>query len=334
MKPMGEPEARGRRLFACALGAIALALLANSSVLGAEPSARIEAPDPQWSPAVAAGPENSLGVWMDTRLGESISGTRVSPLGVVLDPQQIWISTAPGAQDWPDVAFGGQNYLAAWQDERVSGSREIYASRVNASGEVLDPGGIPVSTGGCCRFTPAVAYGQDYLVVWAHPGATTSIRGTRIDSAGTVLDPAGIPIAGGSQWHWEPAVASNGSDFLVVWKEDDLATGEIDAARVTADGTVLDETGIHVSAAGSVNYPAVAWDGENYFVVWEDARAGNNDIYGARVTPGGVVLDPDGVPIATGELSQTTPSVAFDGVNFMVAWADDHGRLARVSPRR
>ena len=326
-----RPRSRGGRLFACALIAVALAVLASASVLRADPPKRDYAPGAQWSPAVAGGPENVLAVWMDQRPVSSIAGTRVSRSGVVLDPNQIWISIAPGTRDVPDLAFDGQNYLVAWKDARISGFSEIYASRVTPSGDVLDSSGIPISTGGCCRSSPAVAHGQNYFVVWSHPTEATGIRGTRVDSGGTVLDPAGIPISEGPLFHWEPAVASNGTDFLVAWVQADLFTGQIKAARVAADGTVLDPSGIEITAIGHVNSPAVAWDGTNYFLVWQDGRAGNKDIYGARVSPEGTVLDPAGIPIATGNVSQAAPSVAFDGENYMVAWLDEPLRVARVS---
>jgi hypothetical protein len=46
--------------------------------------------------------------------------------------------------------------------------------------------------------------------------------------------------------------------------------------------------------------PRVAFDGTNYLVAWEDERSGSQDIYGARVTRGGVVLDPAGFLILSG----------------------------------
>ena len=82
--------------------------------------------------------------------------------------------------------------------------------------------------------------------------------------------------------------------------------------------------------------PAIAFGDENY-LVWEDDRAATERVYGARVTPSGVVLDPEGIPIATGSSLQITPSVAFDGVNYMVAWDDRRNAwpqtyVARVTP--
>jgi hypothetical protein len=57
---------------------------------------------------------------------------------------------------------------------------------------------------------------------------------------------------------------------------------------------LIDTSGVHAEAV-----PAVAFDGANYLVTWMDYRSGSSDIYAARVTPQGTVLDPSGIPVST-----------------------------------
>ncbi|MCX6843958.1 MAG: hypothetical protein NTX53_16975, partial [candidate division WOR-3 bacterium] len=96
-------------------------------------------------------------------------------------------------------------------------------------------------------------------------------------------------------------------------------------SKVTPAGTVLDPTGIAISLANREQYsPDVGADGENYLVVWEDYRtSGNSDIYGARVTPEGAVLDPSGIAIAQAAYNQSYPAVSSDGANSLVVWQDN-----------
>ncbi|MCY1022017.1 MYXO-CTERM sorting domain-containing protein [Pyxidicoccus sp. MSG2] len=81
----------------------------------------------------------------------------------------------------------------------------------------------------------------------------------------------------------------------------------------------------------------VAWGGGVYLVVWDDDRNGNTDIYAARVTPDGTVLDPGGIALTTAVNAQKNPAVAFDGTRFFVVWEDarvccDDVYGARVDP--
>jgi hypothetical protein len=91
---------------------------------------------------------------------------------------------------------------------------------------------------------------------------------------------------------------------------------------------------------GSANsfFPSIASNGQIYFVVWHQQTDSGFCIYGARVTKGGDLLDPDGIPICSGKNDQMYPSVAWDGVNFLVVWQDRRSGTqwdiygARVNP--
>jgi alpha-tubulin suppressor-like RCC1 family protein len=156
--------------------------------------------------------------------------------------------------------------------------------------------------------------------------------------AGTVVDGNGCllpPVAANDQLN--PAVASDGTNFLVVWwdrRNADSTEFDIYGARVSAMGEVLDPGGIAICTARDYQlYPAVAFDGQNYLVVWTDARDNSVqpyslELYGARVTPGGVVLDPNGFRITHGEVA-LNPTVTFNGIeHLVVAYAREHNGRA------
>jgi hypothetical protein len=124
--------------------------------------------------------------------------------------------------------------------------------------------------------------------------------------------------------NFSPSIASNDHLYLAVWYKGSSSSGfDIYGARITKDGQVLDPDGFLVcTATQDQMFPVTAWDGENFFVVWQDKRTGNRwDIYGARVTPEGQVLDSEGILVAKGKFyDQVSPNLSFDGENYLVIW--------------
>jgi hypothetical protein len=294
----------------------------------------------QSAPAVAFDGTNFLVVWNDYRTGDGdIYGARVTPAGAVLDSAGIAIPRASVHQLYPAVAFDGTNFLVVWMEE-PGDSFDIYAARVTSSGVVLDSIGIHISDARGDEWYPAVAYDStNYLVVWGD--GTSDIFGARVTPHGDLLDTSSIALTGAANTQQNPVVASDGSNYLVVWTDVRGADQDIYGARVTQAGVVLDPAGFAISqAVGYQNYPAVAFDGADYLVVWEDGRGGQfvPHIYGARITPSGVVLDTSGIPISNGGDLEGLPAVAFDGSNFLVVWERWYGSApsdiygARVTP--
>src|SRR5215210_1501564 len=290
------------------------------------------APEDQLKPSIAFDGTNYLVVWQDGRSdgppadnGYEIYGARVSQAGTVLDPVGIAISTATSSQYAPSVAFGGTNFLVAWEDYRSDGHvlSDIYGARVSQAGSVLDPNGIPISTASNHQQAPNVAAdGTNFLVVWQDcrtcPGSNSyDIYGARVDPEdGTVLDLGGIPISTpATNDRVAPSVAFDGTNYLVVWRGWSASQYAISAARVSPAGVVLGPGEFPIETMGVSQYgaPTVAFDGTNYLVAWVHFPGVSNDIYGARVNQDGIVLAPGEFPISTAQGAEGTPSVAFDG---------------------
>ena len=296
------------------------------------------ATDEQNYPFIDFDGTNYFVAWYDQRTGidNDIYGTLLGTDGTVLNPSGIAISTAANDQNLSSVSFDGTNYLVTWHDRRDGSDYDIYGARVDQSGVVQEPTGIQISDLDAQQVTPAaVSYNGQWLVAWRdnRNGSYNDIFGSRISASGTVTDEDGILISSSVPAQSKPAVAFDGTNYLVVWQEDRGGGPPFDiyGMRITPGGYYLDTDPIPISTvSGSQEYPAVAFDNDSTFlVVWQDDRSGSShDIYGARVTTSGNVLDPPGIAISTATGRQRFPSVAFDGTNFLVVWGDERGGVS------
>lgn len=277
--------------------------------------------------AVAFDGGNFLVVWSDASGGDyDMVGRRFSPDGAPVG-SQFDISNAGGDQRTPAVAFGGGAFLTTWFDSR-GGGVDIYGAIIDTGGGVT-VADIPVADpDGDQRFSAIAFDGNHFLVAWDdfRSGSSWDIYGARLDPDGTILDPNGFAICSASGNQYEPTIAFDGTNFFVAW-HDYRAGGypDVYGTRLTTAGVPLDGDGLILSLAANFQMTsAVAFDGANYLVVWEDQRDGEHwDIYGTRITPEGAVLDPAGIAICTAEGTQERPAVTFGvGGNYFVAWSD------------
>src|SRR6185436_8139873 len=81
------------------------------------------------------------------------------------------------------------------------------------------------------------------------------------------------------------------------------------------------------SAARDESDPAIAFNGTEYLVAWQELRGSDTDIYAARLTPAGVSLDGAGFLVSGATGFQLEPGVAASGSggDFFVLWQDYRG---------
>jgi hypothetical protein len=84
----------------------------------------------------------------------------------------------------------------------------------------------------------------------------------------------------------------------------------------------------------SQNKPAIASDGQNWMVIWEDSRntvlEKETDIYGAVITTDGNVLQPQSIPILVYTLDQINPDITYDSTNYIAVWQDYRAGIAGI----
>ncbi|HRI68374.1 MAG TPA: hypothetical protein PK156_29300, partial [Polyangium sp.] len=281
------------------------------------------------NPAVAFDGTNYLVVWEDNRSGSDIYGARITTAGTNLNPTGFPISTAVQAQTDPKVAFDGLNYLVVWSDSRW-GNADIYGTRVDQTGLILDPANLEISKTVGAQTVPNVAFdGTRYVVAWADArGANTQIFASRVLPAGIVVDTNGIQATSYPTNTDRPALACSTSNCLIAYEDYRFANADIRGVRLNSAGSVLDADGFLISTTGNNQAsPSVAWGNGQILAVWEDSRNGNTDIYGARLSTNSTVLDPNGIVIASGTSPQVTPVVNWNGTEWVVVWSDKRNGL-------
>lgn len=288
----------------------------------------------QW-PGIAWNGTNYLVVWQDYRNSEStgtdIYGVRLTSAGAKVAGSEKIISTAAGstsagaagAQSVPSVAAVASSiWLIVWQDARGANS-DIYCARMSSGGTVSDLGGVAVSTAANDQEEPRVTWdGTYFLAAWRDKNASYGIRASRITTNAAVLDPGGIAVINSAAGPYGPAVSGRDGVSLVAWYSLDISDSDIFGASVNSSGQVGALKTLSLSTQDQPTFDA-AYDGTNYVVTWADRRSGVYRVYAARVSPAGVILDPDGVLVsATYTGSQTEPTIAWDGTQFLVAWTE------------
>jgi MYXO-CTERM domain-containing protein len=246
----------------------------------------------------------------------------------------------------PSVAGNGTDYLVTW----VNGNT-IYAAIAKGSGAVGLPTPITVVTGNDGKTQPRAAWdGSEWIVVWGDT-SNGGVYMRRIAAAGTLLNQPQNNDQGflvSSAFAQSVDVAYDGSELLIVYAQNDIyAHPHVYAVRMSPSGARIDTTTLTITSGSyQQTTPRVVFDGTEFFIAWADSRSSPSsstawDIYGARVTHAGQLLDgptdTGGTPISTATGDQVNPALASDGTVAFVVWTDSRGTspayyAARVDP--
>lgn len=293
--------------------------------------------------------------------------------------QPIIVFQAP-AINRARIAWNGSVYMITF-DTNAS-APNIYTVRMDADGVLLDAP-TPAMTG----FSPDIeAVGDIFLIAASRYGTTPQVinavarrfdgtSGFAIDGDDLVLLNPGYVSAGprvrsdGTRWivtyhsHWShnssqsdtvfnfvgpmgdfttamnpattsgggghPDVAFSGNEYLFVWRSNTLANANnfISGRLMHADGSFAPSAFTIAEAAGRQLSPTVSWDGAQFIVAWEDQREqaafydARTDLYAARVSESGVVLDASSIPVKTAVHGVVEPAIVSRGGVSLVASA-------------
>jgi hypothetical protein len=224
----------------------------NGEVLGTEEFPIGARDQNQVSPDVAFDGSKFLVTWQQApgsgseAKDQHIYGAVIDPSDAVHDAEGFNISTAPGGQSSPRIAFGSENYMVVWLDQRGStgtfGYGNIYATRITPDGQLLDgssdSGGIVITdTSSYSVRAPNIIYaGGEFIVTWAGGSyasvdPNSGIFAARLNQDGTLAgDSGGLLISGQppkatySKYEFPSAVALN-NGVVIVWENNTESFG-------------------------------------------------------------------------------------------------------------
>jgi MYXO-CTERM domain-containing protein len=259
------------------------------ALLGTQLALDSGAPD---APAVASNGTDFAVAWPAAAMTR-ISATRVRASDGTLDSTKSTLANAAHVLS-PAAASNGSDWLFAFREDGVVA--KVYGARFSSAAVVLDQPErlISTQTGPNQEVTPSVATdGTGYFAVWIDSrNGVSNPFGARIAADGTVLDTTAIQIAAGGANKPAAQVAFGGGVYLVAWAD---ANGSAGAARVSSDGTLLDNPPLALPQdaylGGAAQGAQVIFDGTQFLVAWTSVPGGpayfETNVHGVRVAPDG-----------------------------------------------
>ena len=111
-------------------------------------------------------------------------------------------------------------------------------------------------------------------------------------------------------------------EVLVVWMDNTFGNFDIFSSKSTDGGETFSTPENISNNPGTSALPAIAVNGNNVYIVWNDATFGNFDIFSSKSTDGGETFStPENISNNPG--NSALPAIAVNGNNVYVIWIDD-----------
>ena len=253
----------------------------------------------------------------------------------------------------PTIIFNSvdREYLAAY-NENFEGTDMLPGKEEGTSldniGFILDEqcnvikGPFMIGSQGGTQFNPQLEFNPEnntYMVNWEDFRNVGGMWDSS-DIYGALLDDDGkmeveIPMIDdfegvdeGDQRVQKLAYNPDKDEFLAAWrdKRDSLEDGVgIVGVFIKDDGTLLGQDFVIIDTKGMQSFPQFIYvqERKQYFMVWDDTRNGDSDIYAHWLDDSGMPLGED-IPICTDPGDQGYSNIAYDALmeQFLIVWRD------------
>jgi PKD repeat protein len=286
-------------------------------------------------PAVAWNGSLYMAAWNN---GSGVVARRLAPNGTPVDPAPVLVMS-PGFGP-ADVEALGNVFLVVGLRCGIN-CQYVFpiAARVRGSdGAVLDPS--PIVMGGTFSSSPRLAVlGGRWLLAWqanaTHDNSIAYTLGTFIDAAGAKVPDFTIhgpySTAGGNGI-FSLGLASSGSVALLAQSQELTSGTETDLLMRLIDPNGTVHPFVNLTPWKDDQYrPQVAWDGARFVLVWQDQKTdlggdwsleqidARSALMGMRISPAGVVIDPQGFVFSNSPIGEAYPNVVASAGTTLIA---------------
>ncbi|MEW6536397.1 MAG: hypothetical protein AB1454_12365 [Candidatus Auribacterota bacterium] len=178
------------------------------------------------------------------------------------------INTTTTSTHWvPSVACNSETYLVAWNAYHT-GNHDVYAQLLTLSGDKKGSElRVNVNTFDNQYCETIASLGSVYLVIWRSSG----LYGRILNNDGSFVTDEFSVNTTTANFQSGASACSDGKTFLVAWEAGDGNHFDILVRLLDEQGVKIGEDFIiNENQSTSKKNPAVASDGDSYFVVWED----------------------------------------------------------------
>ncbi len=250
-----------------------------------------------------------IAVWTDNSL--LLGSPRVAVQRFNAKANPLWkdnsfVTTTRSAQDSPVAYFAATNntdgnVFVIWSDDR-NRNDDIFAQKIDATGAIQwGVSGVTVCKASNSQTNPQIIgdSGDGILAVWEDQrSGKMDIYAQAINAAGQIRwQNDGAIIVATSQEQTQPQIIPDGDGGLIcVWNDERNSGTNIVAQRLDKNGKALWEAnGIFITPEGGTKaHPAILTSPNNpreNFVVWEDSRRGNEDIFAQLLNSDGTLAN-------------------------------------------
>ncbi|HTZ52985.1 MAG TPA: IPT/TIG domain-containing protein [Spirochaetia bacterium] len=291
----------------------------------------------------------SVVVWEDSRGGlPSVYAQRLNGAGEpqwTMDGVPICTAASDSTANCQIVSDGQGGAIVSWEDSR-SGTSDIYAQRVGASGNVQWPAdGVAVCSATDAQYSPRMipdGAGGAFITWYDYRSGTSyDIYAQRLNGAGGSQWTAnGVPVSAAAGNQAFPQITSDGAGGAVISWEDTRNTNlDIYAQRLDGSGSpawTVDGVAVCVATGDQRTLHLVGDGSGGAIIAWQDSRGGGTFVYSQRVDASGTPQwAADGVAASTVGTNEQLDQVVTDGSGgAILGWQDNRFGTTSVLAQR